>query len=95
MQVFPDLDANYNNGTVTVKADVRNFDKKVAKGYKIVYSLYENELYSDKNTETGATATVNVGDIRTNQELNGVSATLKIDSPKKWSAERPHRYTLV
>ncbi len=95
MQVFPDLDVNYNNGTVTVKADVRNFDKKTAKGYKIVYSLYENELYSDVNTETGVTATVNVGDVKTNQELNGVSATLKIDSPKKWSAERPHRYTLV
>lgn len=95
MQVFPDLDANYNDGTVTVKADVRNFDKKTAKGYKLVYSLYENELYSDANTETGVTATTNVGDIKSNEELNVVTATLKIDAPKKWSAERPHRYTLV
>ena len=95
MQVFPNLDANYNDGTVTVNADVRNFDKKTAKRFKITYSLYENELYSDKNIETGVTATVNVANIKANEEESGVSATLSIAAPKKWSAERPYRYTLV
>ena len=95
MQVFPDLDANYQDGTITVKADVRNFNKKKIKGYKLVYSLYENELYSDDNTDTGVTATATVGELKNNQEHSGIVAKLNIESPKKWSAERPYRYTLV
>ena len=95
LQVFPNLDSNYEDGTITVKADVRNLDKKKAKGYKLVYSLYENELYSDNNTFTNVTASVNVGQLKSNEEHNGVIATLDIKSPNKWSAERPYRYTLV
>lgn len=95
LQVFPNLDSNYEDGTITVKADVRNLDKKKAKGYKLVYSLYENELYSDNNTNTNVTASVNVGQLKSNEEHNGVIATLDIKSPNKWSAERPYRYTLV
>lgn len=95
LQVFPNLDSNYQDGTITVKADVRNLNKKTAKGYKIAYSLYENKMYSDDNTNTNITASVNVADIKANQEQSGVSATISINSPKKWSAERPNRYTLV
>ena len=95
MQVFPDLDANYEDGTITVKADVRNLGKKTAKGYKIVYSLYENELYSDNNTDTGIRATAVVHNLKSKQEQHHVTAVLEVPQPNKWSAERPNRYTLV
>ena len=45
----PDLDNNYTDGSLTIQADIRNFGKKTAKGYKVCYSLYANKLYSDEN----------------------------------------------
>ena len=42
----PDLDNNYTDGSLTIQADIRNFGKKTAKGYKVCYSLYANKLYS-------------------------------------------------
>ena len=47
--VIPDLDDTYTDGSLTIRADIRNFGKKTAKGYKLQYSLYANELYSDEN----------------------------------------------
>ena len=48
-RVFPDLDANYEDGTLRVEADLRNLSKKKVKGYTLTYSLYANKLYSDDN----------------------------------------------
>ena len=48
-RVFPDLDANYEDGTLRVEADLRNLSKKTVKGYTLTYSLYANKLYSDDN----------------------------------------------
>ena len=50
LRVIPDLDANYENGSATITADIRNLDKKTAKGYTMSYTLYANKLYSDENT---------------------------------------------
>lgn len=93
--VTPDLDKTYTDGTLSIQADIRNLGKKKAKGYKLVYSLYENELYSDTNTPVGnATASATLDLI--NPEQTQISKTeLNIQSPKKWSAEYPYRYTLV
>ena len=38
-------------GSLAISADVCNLDKKVAKGYKLEYALYANELYSDENVK--------------------------------------------
>lgn len=92
---IPDLDKTYTDGSLTVTADIRNLSSKVAKGYKLVYSLYENKLYSDENTlVANATASATVDPVEPN-EILGTTAVLKIQAPKKWSAEAPHRYTLV
>ena len=93
--VTPDLDKTYTDGTLSITADVRNLGNKKAKGYTLVYSLFENELYSDKNSPvTGATATAVVG--LTDPGQTGESkAELNVRSVKKWSAEYPYRYTLV
>lgn len=91
----PDLNAAYTDGSLTVKADIRNLGKKVAKGYSLTYSLYANKLYSDENTEVeNVTASVSVPVLAAGQEI-GTEAVLNIQSPDKWSAEQPYRYTLV
>lgn len=52
-------------------------------GQTITYRLYENTLYSDENTLAG--------------EFPGQASDCTIEFPdaKPWSAEAPHRYTLV
>ena len=93
-RVFPDLDANYRNGTIRVETDLRNFGKK-AKGYAISYQVYANKLYADDNTLVeGVNGSVAVETLPTNGRAQTVT-TLAINNPKKWSAEAPYRYTLV
>ncbi len=94
LQVIPDLDKNYQNGELNISAEIRNLDKKQAKGYKIEYSLYENKLYSDENTEVGkpiASTSVDISSLKTSV----VKTKFPLENPKKWSGEFPHRYVLV
>ncbi|MDH8701379.1 beta-galactosidase [Dysgonomonadaceae bacterium PH5-43] len=93
---IPNLDANYTNGSLKIKADIRNLDKKSVKDYKIVYSLYKNKLYSDENElVSGATATALVGKVESKSMVEATEAAILLDNPNKWSAEQPYRYTLV
>ena len=96
IKAIPDFDATYTNGSLHISAEVSNLTTKAAKGYTIEYSLYENELYSDNNTLVpGVSAVAKVGDVAKNGELTA-SVTLNAgDVVKPWSAEAPHRYTLV
>ncbi len=99
-QVIP----NYNNGrgTLDVKMELRNSDKKktdISK-YKISYSLYENKLYSDENTpimnyEMPVVAQKSKVVMQPSGLYDFQSATMTYQDVKPWSAEAPHRYTLV
>ena len=91
----PNLDATYTDGSLAIRADIRNLGKKMAKGYSMVYSLYANKLYSDDNTKIeNVTATAPIAQIPPGLEMNA-ETVLKIQNPNKWSAEQPYRYTLV
>ena len=93
--VTPDLDPTYTDGSLAIRADIRNLGKKMAKGYSMVYSLYANKLYSDDNTKIeNVTATAPIAQIPPGLEMNA-ETVLKIQNPNKWSAEQPYRYTLV
>lgn len=93
---IPDLDNTYTNGSLAISADIRNLGKKAAKGYKMVYTLYANKLYADENTPvSGAIASATVGVVDANQSVAAEKVELKVQSPNKWSAEFPYRYTLV
>ena len=102
----PDLDNNYTDGSLTIQADIRNFGKKTAKGYKVCYSLYANKLYSDENEpvilarDTKGAAIRNsvvaqVEPITTGNTQEAEKVVLKVKNPNKWSAETPYRYTLI
>jgi len=92
---IPDLDQNYQDATLKITSELKNSSEKLAKGYKIRFKLFENELYSDASTQ--------VKEIDLKRSVDGISKdsilvveqTLKISNPKKWSAETPNRYTLI
>lgn len=94
LQVIPDLDENYQNGELNISAEIRNLDKKQAKGYKIEYSLYENKLYSDENTEVSKPIFSASFDV-SSQKSSVVKTKFPLENPKKWSSEFPYRYVLV
>lgn len=92
--VTPDLDATYTDGSLTVKADIRNLDKKAIKNYKVYYSLYANKLYSDENTLVDGFLSPVIERINPDETTENLM-TFKVKAPNKWSAEQPYRYTLV
>ena len=96
-KAIPDLDETYCNAKLCITAQLQNLSKKAIKGYTIQYSLYANRLYSDENTLlSGVTASAKLaGKLNAKGEIE-LEATL--DAANKvnlWSAEAPHRYTLV
>lgn len=96
-KAIPDLDETYSNAKLHITAQLQNLSKKAIKGYTIQYSLYDNRLYSDENTLlNGVTASAKLaGKLNAKGEIE-LEATL--DAANKvnlWSAEAPHRYTLV
>lgn len=96
-KAIPDLDETYSNAKLHITAQLQNLSKKAIKGYTILYSLYANRLYSDENTLlSSVTASASLtGKLNAQGEIE-LEATL--DAANKvnlWSAEAPHRYTLV
>ena len=97
IKAIPDLDDTYTHAKLHITAQLQNLSKKAIKGYTIQYSLYANRLYSDENTLlNGVTASAKLaGKLNAKGEIE-LEATL--DAANKvnlWSAEAPHRYTLV
>lgn len=96
IKAIPDYDDTFTNASLKISARVRNLTKKDVKGYSIVYSLYENKLYSDENTLVpGVTATAPVALVGKNGEMEANVVLNAGPAVKPWSAEAPHRYTLV
>ena len=95
LAAIPDLDSNYENGSLKITSTIRNLSSKQAEGYKVVYSLYKNKLYSDENTLVDQTEASALVPTLGSQTSNSVAATLNVKNPNKWSAELPYRYTLV
>lgn len=96
LKAIPDYDATYTQASLHVSAQVNNLTTKAAKGYTIQYSLYENKLYSDENTLVpGVQAVAQVGEVGKNGEVTATATLTPGNKVKPWSAEAPHRYTLV
>jgi len=96
LRVTPDLDENYNNGSLNIQADVRNLSNDKAEKCNIEYTLYANKLYADETTKlANVSASASLTDILPKEIKTTVNAVIKVDNPNKWSAEEPYRYTLV
>lgn len=93
--VIPDLTDNFTNGSLAITASLRNLTRKAAKGLRMRYTLYANELYSDDNAPVaGAEVTSVTVNLPAGAEADDTT-TLRVAAPRKWSAEQPWRYTLV
>ncbi|MDO4228410.1 MAG: glycoside hydrolase family 2 TIM barrel-domain containing protein [Capnocytophaga sp.] len=95
LNVIGDLDSNYQNGILKISTEVRNLDKKEAKKYSISYSIYENELYSDKSKKVNEVTGVSAVNSLKSKEYQTLKIEIPVNEPKKWSSEFPHRYVLV
>ena len=82
-----DLDESYRDGTLAVRATVRNSAGKTAAGQKVSISLLDNE----RNPVGKRSATV---DVPARGEAE-VTLKLKLVAPHTWSAESPYLYTLL
>jgi len=93
--VLPELDANYENAKLDIKATVRNLSGEEVKGYTIDYSLFANSLFSDENEQVaGVSAQSPVPALTKKSEENTV-VSMEVKAPKKWTSEAPYRYVLV
>ncbi len=93
--VLPSLDAQQKNGALAIKANIRNYSGAEAKGYTVSYALFANKLYSDDNAKVDGGSITSAPVIIADGKEATSQTTLNIRSPNKWSAEAPHRYTLV
>lgn len=95
IRVTTDLDDEYKDAVAHVAVDLRNLNKKKAKGYKLQAQLYKNKLYSDDNTIVeGAKAVGEVSVIEPGATVT-FDMAIAMENPAKWSAEEPNRYTLL
>ena len=97
IKAIPDLDDTYTNAKLHITAQLENLSKKAIKGYTIQYSLYANRLYSDENTLlSGVTASAKLeGKLKAKDEISLETTLDAANKVNLWSAEAPHRYTLV
>ncbi|WP_316835969.1 glycoside hydrolase family 2 TIM barrel-domain containing protein [Pedobacter nutrimenti] len=82
-----DLDENYRDATLYVKAKLRNYEFKTVAGQKIKATLY------DGGSLITSTETILTG-IKGNGEMNA-QLRMQVKNPLKWTAETPKLYTLV
>ena len=97
IKAIPDLDDTYTNAKLHITAQLENLSKKAIKGYTIQYSLYANRLYSDENTLlSGVAASAKLeGKLKAKDEISLETTLDAANKVNLWSAEAPHRYTLV
>jgi beta-galactosidase len=85
--IISDLDNNYKNGNFSVSVKVRNFNDKVADGYKVKIIL-EDAKGKAVYSETKALSSVAA------KQRGTVDFAKVIVNPAKWSAEYPNLYNV-
>lgn len=84
-----DLDADYRDATLRVRATVRNASDREAAGYTFECQLLDHEFQPVHADVCAAQVTVSPG----GQAV--VTVDKLIENPKKWTAETPYLYTLL
>lgn len=95
LRVLCDMDEDMDGGLLKVSADVFNMTNKNIRGYKIVYNLYANKLYSDENEPVKMIYDPACCPLISEQSKTTCKVNIYVDKPNIWSAEAPWRYTLV
>ena len=95
--VIPDVTNGFKDGVLNISADLSNSSSNNLKGVNITYKLFENALYSDKILKLVASVENNAGSSFNLSKTSStiVTQNLNVSDVSLWSAENPHRYTLV
>ncbi len=93
---IPEYDDSYTQATLNMTTHL-TFGKKMPKGLKLRYTLYENPLYGDAATKKveGVQGEFAVNAEKGMQSLDVKGSIQAGDKVKPWNAECPQRYTLV
>ncbi len=81
----PELDGSYNNGILNLSVDVYNHLTKAAKGYKVSFSVFNEEKKIISETKP----------LSAFKGLQSLSFQTEINNIEPWSAETPKLYDLV
>ena len=84
--VTTDLDGKYENATLKVEAEIRNFSDAPIKDYQVKVSLLDQENQPVLTDLTSEKVSLAAGE-KTTIRLNAA-----VQSPKKWSDEKPNLY---
>ncbi len=86
---LPDLDAAYQDGSLTVKTSIRNLDEEPQPSPALKLSLLGTDGRTVASSEVPAGKSMVPG-----TEVEVVSR-MEISNPRKWTAETPNLYTLI
>jgi beta-galactosidase len=85
----PTLDANYNDGRLTIETEVKNYDSQSS--FTPVLTV---ELFDSKGKSVVKLKSIETPDIQPSSSAQYVMFA-DVKNPAKWSAETPNLYTLV
>ncbi|QUE51642.1 discoidin domain-containing protein [Luteolibacter ambystomatis] len=86
---LPDLDAGYKDGSLSVKATVRNLGDAIKLGPALSVALFDAAGKPVAGGDAEPTGDLAPGTERV------ISFNLKVPDPRKWTAETPNLYTVV
>ncbi|MBX3120203.1 MAG: DUF4981 domain-containing protein [Fimbriimonadaceae bacterium] len=105
VQITPDLDKNYKDGYLSVKATVRNFGDKPFDSRGVDLQLFDKDgkrvpvIHVGEGADAAGgkadpSRTVEVGQVSA-KSTKTVEIKVRVTDPAKWSSELPNLYTAV
>ncbi|WP_195985545.1 glycoside hydrolase family 2 TIM barrel-domain containing protein [Clostridium sp. D33t1_170424_F3] len=92
-QLETDLDDNFQNATLNLHANVKNFSAQAVDNYAVEVKLFDAEQ-QPVPADMFTTKTFDVGEIASGAQSSNKNAWA-VNNPHLWSAEDPYLYTLV
>lgn len=90
-EAFSDLDEKHRDAVLRVKARVHNYSDKAVRGLMVEVSLVD-----DGKKSVGSDVLMKGSSVYISPESESIiKMKAKVDDPLKWSAEKPHLYTLL
>ncbi|MEO9021634.1 MAG: glycoside hydrolase family 2 TIM barrel-domain containing protein [Ginsengibacter sp.] len=84
VQIFPDLHDNYKNGQLNISLDFLNNNDRALKKSKVSFELLDSSGKS-----------ISITSVLLNDSNQFKNVLIKLNNPKKWTAETPYLYTVL
>ncbi len=94
-RITPNLDSQYKDGALLIRAEILNLSDRKIKDYSIDYSLYSLPLYSDDATLVEGVSARGTAIKIAKGAATWIEMEMTVPNPRLWSAEAPYRYLIV